>query len=202
MASNNCAMSRSGVGCHDGEAQTALALGYGGGAYAVEVDAAVVEVFGYFNGFLGVANAYGYDVGLRLGEVEAEFSEMLTDGFCVVPQALAQAGIALDEVERRGGGCTCVGRHGSGVDVRCRAVADEVDEVAVATDETAGCAEGFAARGHENVDGFGREAVVFEGAAAMGAEDAGCVGVIDHQDGVVLFGEGYEVGQWGDVSVH
>ena len=127
---------------------------------------------------------------------------MLADGFCVVPQALAQAGIALDEVECRGGGCTCVGWHCGGVDVRCGAVADEVDEVAAATDETAGCAEGFAARGHEDVDGVGGEAVVFEGAAAIGAEDAGCVGVIDHEDGVVLFGEGYEVGQWGDVAVH
>ena len=190
------------MGCHDGEAQTALALGYGGGAYAVEVDAAVVEVFGYFYGFPGVANAYGYDVGLGLCEVESEGLKMLADGFCVVPQALAQAGIALDEVECRGGGCTCVGRHCGGVDVRCRAVAYEVDEVAAATDESAGCAEGFAARGHEDVDGVGGEAVVFEGAAAIGAEDAGCVGVIDHEDGVVLFGEGDEFGQWGDVSVH
>lgn len=190
------------MGCHDGEAQTALALGYGGGSYAVEVDAAVVEVFGYFNGFLGVANEYGYDVGLGLGEVESEGVKMLADGCCVVPQALAQAGIALDEVECRGGGCTCVGRHCGGVDVRCRAVAYEVDEVAAATDESAGCAEGFAAGGHEDVDGFGRETVVFEGAATIRAENAGCVGVIDHEDGVVLFGEGDEFGQWGDVSVH
>ena len=190
------------MGCHDGEAQTALALGYGGGAYAVEVDAAVEEVFGYFNGFLGVANAYGYDVGLGLCDVESEGSKMLADGCCVVPEALAQAGIALDEVECRGGGCTGVGRHGGGVDVRCGAVADEVNEVAAAADETAGCAEGFAARGHEDVDGFGREAVVFEGAAAIGSKDAGCMGVIDHEDGVVLFGEGDEFGQWGDVSVH
>ena len=62
------------MGCHDGEAQTALALGYGGRAYAVEVDAAVVEVFGYFDGFLGVAYEYGYDVGLGLREVESEGS--------------------------------------------------------------------------------------------------------------------------------
>ena len=190
------------MGCHDGEAQTALALGYGGGAYAVEVNAAVVEVFGYFNGFLGVANEYGYDVGLGLCEVESEGLKMLADVCGVVPQALAQAGIALDEVECRGGGCTGVGRHCGGVDVRCRAVAYKVDEVAAATDKTAGCAEGFAARGHEDVDGFGGEAKVFEGAAAIGTKDAGCVGVIDHEDGVVLFGEGDEFGQWGDVSVH
>ncbi len=190
------------MGCHDGEAQTALAFGDGGGTYAVEVDAAVVEVFGYFNGFLGVAYEYGYDVGLGLCEVESEGLKMPADGCCVVPQALAQAGIVLDEVECRGGGCTGVGRHCGGVDVRGGAVADEVDEVAAATDETAGCAEGFAARGHEDVDGFGEEAVVFEGAAAIGAEDAGCVGVINHEDGVVLFGEGDEFGQWGDVSVH
>ena len=190
------------MGCHDGEAQTALALGYGGGAYAVEVDAAVVEVFGYFYGFLGVADEYGDDMGLRLREVVSECPKMLADGCCVVPQALAQAGIALDEVECRGGGCTGVGRHCSGVDVRCRAVANEVDEVAVATYETAGCTEGFAARGHEDVDGFGGEAVVFEGTAPPGSKDAGCVGVIDHEDGVVLFGEGDEFGQWGDVSVH
>ncbi len=190
------------MGCHDGEAQTALALGYGGGAYAVEVDAAVVEVFGYFNGFLGVAYEYGYDVGLGLCEVESEGLKMLADVCGVVPQALAQADIALDEVECRGGGCTCVGWHGGGVDVRCGAVADEVDEVAAATDESAGRAEGFAARGHEDVDGFGRETVVFEGAASPRSEDAGCVGVIDHEDGVVLFGEGDEFGQWGDVSVH
>ena len=168
------------MGCHDGEAQTALALGDGGGTYAVEVDAAVVEVFGYFDGFLGVAYEYGYDVGLGLGEIVSEGLKMLADGFCVVPQALAQAGIALDEVECRGGGCTGVGRHCGGVDVRCGAVADEVDEVAAATDETAGCAEGFAAGGHEDVDGVGGEAVVFEGAAAPRSEDAGCVGVINH----------------------
>lgn len=190
------------MGCHDGEAQTALALGYGGGAYAVEVDAAVVEVFGYFNGFLGVADEYGDDMGLRLREVESEGLKILADGFGVVPQALAKAGVALDEVECRGGGCTGVRRHCGGVDVRCRAVANEVDEVAAATDETAGCAEGFAARGHVDVDGFGREAKVFEGAASPRSEHAGCVGVIDHEDGVVLFGEGDEFGQWGDVSVH
>ena len=182
------------MGCHDGEAQTALALGYGGGAYAVEVDAAIVEVFGYFYGFLGVADEYGYDMGLGFCEVESERAKMLGDGCCVVPQALAQAGIALDEVECRGGGCTCVGWHCGGVDVRCRAVADEVDEVAAATDETAGRAEGFAARGHVDVDGFGREAKVFEGATTIGAENAGCVGVIDHENGVVLFGEGDEFG--------
>ena len=190
------------MGCHDGEAQTALALGYGGGAYAVEVDAAVVEVFGYFDGFLGVACEYGYDVGLGFCEVESEGLKMLADGCCVVPQALAQAGIALDEVECRGGGCTGVGWHCGGVDVRCGAVAYEVDEVAAAADETAGCAEGFAARGHEDVDGVGGEVVVFKGAASPRSEDAGCVGVIDHEDGVVLFGEGDEFGQWGDVSVH
>ena len=54
----------------------------------------------------------------------------------------------------------------------------------------------------EDVNGVGREAVAFEGAATIGAENAGCVGVIDHEDGVVLFGEGDEFGQWGDVSVH
>ena len=190
------------MGCHDGEAQTALALGYSGGTYAVEVDAAVVEVFGYFYGFLGVANEYGYDVGLGLREVKSERAKMLADGFCVVPQALAQAGIALDEVERRGGGCTGVGRHCGGVDVRCRAVANEVDEVAAATDKTTGCAEGFAARGHEDVDGIWGETKVVEGAASPRSEDACCVSVINHQDGVVLFGEGDEFGQWGDVSVH
>lgn len=190
------------MGCHDREAQTALAFGYGGGTYAVEVDAAVVEVFGYFYGFLGVANEYGYDMGLGLCEVEAEGLKTLADGCGVVPQALAQAGVALDEVECRGGGCTGVGWHCGGVDVRCRAVADEVDEVAAATDETAGCAEGFAARGHEDVDGIGGEAKVVEGTASIGSKYAGCVGVIDHEDGVVLFGEGDEFGQWGDVSVH
>ena len=190
------------MGCHDREAQTALAFGYGGGTYAVEVDAAVVEVFGYFYGFLGVANEYGYDMGLGLCEVEAEGLKTLADGCGVVPQALAQAGVALDEVECRGGGCTGVGWHCGGVDVRCRAVADEVDEVAAATDETAGCAEGFAAGGHEDVDGIGGEAKVVEGTASIGSKYAGCVGVIDHEDGVVLFGEGDEFGQWGDVSVH
>ena len=190
------------MGCHDGEAQTALALGYGGGAYAVEIDAAVVEVFGYFNGFLSVANEYGYDMGLGLGEVEAEGLKTLADGCGVVPQALAQAGVALDEVECRGGGCTCVGWHCGGVDVRCRAVANEVDEVAAATDETAGCAEGFAAGGHEDVDGIRGEAKVVEGAASPKSKYAGCVGVIDHEDGVVLLGKADEFGQWGDVSVH
>lgn len=141
-------------------------------------------------------------MGLGLGEVETEGLKMLADGCCVVPQALVQAGVALNEVECRGGGCTGVGRHCGGVDVRCRAVANEVDEILAAADKTAGCTEGFAARGHEDVDSFGGKAKVFEGAAAIGTEDAGCVGVIDHEDGVVLFGEGDEFGQWGDVSVH
>ena len=190
------------MGCHDREAQTALAFGYGGGAYAVEIDASVVEVIGYFNGFWGVANEYGYDMGLRLCEVETECSKMLANGCCVVPQALAQTNIALNEVEGSGGGCTGVGRHCGGVDISCRAVANEVDEIPVATDKAAGCAEGFAARGHVDVDGIGGEAKVFEGAATIGTKDASCMGVIDHEDGVVLFGKGDEFGQWGDVSVH
>ena len=191
-----------GMRCHHREAQAALALGHGGRADAVEVDAARVQVLGNRNGLLRVADVQGHDLRLRGREVKAHRLQPGADAFCIVPKPVARTGIALDEVERGRGGGTGVGRHRGRVNIGRGSVANQVDELLAAADKSPRRAQGLATRGHVNVNRGGRQAKVVKGAAAMRAERAGRMGIIYHQDGAVAFGEGDEFRQGGDVPIH
>ena len=94
-----------------------------------------------------------------------------------------------------------VGGEGGGVDKAGGCVAEQVDEVGAAADESAEGAQGLAPGGHEDVDAV-VDAKVFGGSPARGAQDAGGVGVVHHQDGVVGACEFDQVGQGREVSVH
>ena len=96
--------------------------------------------------------------------------------------------LALDDVERGDGGGGGGGRAGGGEDVRPGAIHEPVDQRAAAGDEAADAAEGLAERADADVDAV-FHAQVFGHAAAVRAEDAGGVGFVDHQHGVVPFGQ-------------
>ena len=62
-------------------------------------------------------------------------------------------------------------------------------------------AEGLAQGGGGDIDAFHHPAL-FRRAAATGANEAGRVRVVDHDQGIVLPGQGRDVGQPGHVAVH
>ena len=86
------------------------------------------------------------------------------------------------------------------------AVVEEVDEVAGAADVAAKGADGLGEGADLDVDCFGVEvgcvSKMINRSAAVAAEDAGGVGVVDHYDGAVFVGEGGELVDGADVAVH
>ena len=90
---------------------------------------------------------------------------------------------------------------GGGEEEGAGAVVEEVDEVPAAADVAAEGADGFREGAYLDVDFVGCVEVVY-GAAAVSAQDAGGVGVVDHHDGAVLFAEVGELVYGADVAVH
>ena len=70
-----------------------------------------------------------------------------------------------------------------------------------AADVAAERADGLRQRADLHVD-LAVHVEVIDGAAAVAAEDAGGVGVVDHHDGAVLFAERGELVDGADVAVH
>src|SRR5690606_6336115 len=94
------------------------------------------------------------------------------------------------------------GRQRVAEQVRARAVAQQLDDLAAGGDEPArGAAEGLAEGAGEDVDPA-HGAVVLVAAAAGRADEAGRVAVVDHDHGAVLVGEVANRGDAGDVAVH
>jgi hypothetical protein len=80
-------------------------------------------------------------------------------------------------------------------------VIEEIDQIAGAANVSAQRADGFRERSDLNIDAAVHVEMI-DGAAAVAAEHAGGVGVVDHHDGAVFFGELAQRGQRADVAVH
>ena len=82
------------------------------------------------------------------------------------------------------------------------ALAEELDDLFAAGGvASAGAAEGFAEGSGDDVDAA-LDAAVLGGSAAVGADEADGVGVVDHDHGVVFFGEVADLGELGEVAIH
>src|SRR5882724_1250415 len=84
---------------------------------------------------------------------------------------------------------------------RTRAMVEKVDHFARAADVSTENADGLRQRTNLNINAAVDIEMVY-GAAAVAAENAGGVRVVDHHDGTVFFGEVAECGERADVAVH
>ena len=106
----------------------------------------------------------------------------------VLPEFLHALGFVFEDVESGDAGGGDRRRMRGGEQERAGAVIEEVDEIAGAADVAAERADGFGERADLDVDAAVHVEMI-DGAAAVAAEDAGGVGVVDHHDGAVFFGE-------------
>lgn len=117
-------------------------------------------------------------------------------------EPVAEFGRTGDKVEsgdRRGGDD---GSEAVGKEVRAGALAKEFDDFATAADVTATrAAEGFAESAGKKIDAAD-DVAALGGAAAGASENADSMAVVDHDHGVVPFGEIADFAKAGDGAVH
>ena len=112
-----------------------------------------------------------------------------------------QFGLLLQHVEGGDAGGRDGRRMRSGEQKRPGAMVEKIDEVARAADVAAERADGLGERAYLDVHAAVHLEVV-DSAAAVAAEHAGGMRVIDHHDGAVFFGERAQPGQRADVAIH
>ena len=128
-------------------------------------------------------------------------SQLLLPEARVLPELLdalrlfSRTSNAAMQVAATEGGCDVENRNGR------RAMIEELDEVAGAADIAAERADSLRQRADLDIYAAVHIEMV-DGAAAVAAQHAGGVRVIDHHDGAIFFGEVAERGQRADVAVH
>src|SRR5690348_17686368 len=90
---------------------------------------------------------------------------------------------------------------GSGQEKGTSAMTEQVNEVARAANVSADGADGFAERADLDVDASVAVEMV-NGAASVASENAGGMGVVDHHDAIVFFGEVAKLRERSDVAFH
>ena len=119
----------------------------------------------------------------------------------VGPQALDALRLLLQDVECRDARGGDRRRMRRGEQERARAVIEVIDQVLRPADVAAQRADGLRQRAHLHVDAAVHVEVV-DRPAAVAAQHARGVGVVDHHDGAVLLGQGGELVHRADVAVH
>lgn len=190
---------------HDG-ADAGFAFWDGGEGDAGGHDAGVEERAGEVHGEAAVADDDGRDGGFAGGGgfasgVKAGGGELLLEVAGVVPEALDAFGFVLENVKGGDAGGGDRGRMGGGEEEGAGAMVEVVDEVFGSADVAAERADGLGEGSDLNVDAAVAVEVI-DGAAAVASEDAGGVGVVDHHDGSVFFGQVGELVDGADVAVH
>ena len=164
------------------------------------------ELAGEVHGEFAVADDDGRDWGFARGrvgatDVEAEQAEFFLPEAGILPKFFDPLGFVFQNLESRDAGCRDGWRMRSGEQERARTVVEEVDEVARATDVAAERTDCLGESSDLYIDAA-VDVEVIDCAAAVAAEHAGCVGVVDHHDGAVFFGEIAERREGADVAVH
>jgi len=166
------------------------------------VDAEFEEPRGDFLGEGGVADHDGHD-GVRAG-LEGESSGFQAGAVVagVGFEFVAEFGGRGEQFQRGEGAGGDGGREGIGKEIRTGALAEEVDNFLASADVTAaGAAEGFAEGAGVDVDAV-LDAAVLGSATAGGAHEADRVAVVDHDEGLVFFGEVTDFAERSDEAVH
>jgi hypothetical protein len=121
-------------------------------------------------------------------DVEAEQSEFFFPEARVLPEIFHALGFVFQNVESG----DARGRHRRRMRGRKQewpgAVIEKIDEIAGAANVSAERADGFGQRAHLNIYAAVHVEVI-DRAATVAAENAGGVGVVDHHNGAVFFGD-------------
>ena len=174
-------------------ADASLAFGHGGEGDAGGHDALVEERAAELHRRAAFAHDDGRDgrLGGRRGDaadVEARALEFALEVAGVRPQPLDALRLLLQNVEGGDAGGRDRRRMRGGEEKRPGAVVEVVDQVAAAADVAAQRADGFRERAHLHVH-LAVHAKMIDRPAAVAAQHARGVGVVDHHDGAVLFGQ-------------
>ncbi len=135
-------------------------------------------------------------------DVEALLGHAVAEKFSVRLEPVAQLGRCGEQLQRadRAGGDRW--RDGVRKQVGPRALAQHVDDLALAAGvAAAGAAEGLAQRAGQDIDPA-QHAVMFVRAATLLAHETDGMRVIHHDERIVLVGEIADCGQVGDGAVH
>ena len=134
-------------------------------------------------------------------DVEAQRAQLLLPVARVLPQLVDALRLLLQHVERRDAGGRDGRRMRGREQERPSAMVEKLDEIARAADVAAERADGLRQRADLDIDAAVQVEVV-DGAAAVAAQHAGSVRVVDHHDGAVLFRQRGQLRQRADVAVH
>ena len=133
--------------------------------------------------------------------LKPELAELLLQVAGVLPELLDALRLLLEDVEGgdagRGDGRRMRGREQE----RPRAMIEKLDQVARAADVAAERADGLRERADLDIDAAMQVEVV-DGAAAVAAQHARGVRVVDHHDRAIFLGQRAKAGQRADVAVH
>ena len=173
-----------GVGGHEGHADEGLVARHRRGDDGGDEDAVLEQLVGDGEGLGVVADEEGDDGGLGVAHLEAEVLEGLVGIALVVPEGHVALRLAAHDAQgfehrRRAGR-----RDRGGEDIGAHRVLHPVDGLLVGGDESAHRGEALAEGAHDELHLVEAPEVVAR-AAALAAEDAQAVGLVDHQRGLV-----------------
>ena len=149
----------------------------------------------------GLAHQDRRDRRLAGPRVEPRGAQRVLEVSRVFPELVDTLGLVLEQIERRQTGAHHCGRMRRRKKERTRAMIQILDQIAAAAHITAQNAHRLGQGSHLNVHAP-MQAKMIHRPAAVAAKDAGRVGVVDHHDRAVPFGNFHQSGQRSDIAVH
>src|SRR6056297_2831826 len=183
-------------------ADARLAVGHHRIGETDHVDAVLQQPVGHLPGQACVAQHHRDDGVLARQQVEAERFHAAAEVLRVGRQLLAQAAVGLEQIHHLYGGSGDHRRQGIREEVGAGALPQPGDDLAPPGGEAAGgAAQRLAQRAGDDVHPAHHVAVLV-GTAALPAEEAGGVAVVDHHQRFVFVGQIADALQIGDGAVH
>ena len=183
------------------DAQQRLAGRYGGRADCRHEQAVTPQLDSSFHRPGRIAQHDRHDLADRSTDRPALLLQPVAQIRSRFEQAMAPFGLLLHDPQRLPGrGRGRLGRGGRKHVGPCP-VCQPVDQTLRSGDEAADRSQGFAERTHSNMHPR-LDAQVFTGTAAQPAEHARRMGFVDHQHGLMMFGQIRQVRQGGQISIH
>src|SRR6202020_3349523 len=191
--------------CHDG-ADPGFTFGNGGEGDAGAEDTFFEELAGEVHGELAFADDDGRDRSLagRSGaaaDIEAEQAKFFFPEARVLPELFHTLGFVLKNIESSNAGRGYGRRMRSRKQKRPRPMIEKIDEIARSTDVSTQHSDGFRQSSNLDIDASVYIEVI-DRAAAIAAEYARGVGIVDHHNCAVFFRDIAQAGQRADVAIH